>query len=115
MKKPPVSPLSALAGATAAPARNPSPESLNSPSKARRNLIDAPPARTRNSDLGDNDGQLATEQILRVLTALKKGDFSVRLPVTLTGTAGRVADAFNDVAEMLSSTTEDLSRVCRVV
>jgi len=71
---------------------------------------------TGNSDSGgEHNGQLVTEQILMVLTALKKGDFSVRLPVTLTGTAGRVADAFNDVAEMLSSTTEDLSRVCRVV
>src|SRR5689334_15025625 len=59
--------------------------------------------------------QVDAEEILLVLTALKKGNFGVRLPVTWTGTAGRVADAFNDVAELLSNTTEDLSRVCRVV
>ena len=58
---------------------------------------------------------LDAEQILKVLTALKKGDFSVRLPVVWVGTAGRVADAFNEVAETLSSTTEALNRVSRVV
>src|SRR5260221_7961028 len=70
---------------------------------------------TRAQEYRDNNDQaLSNEQILQALTALKKGDFSVRLPITLTGTAGRVADAFNDVAEMLGSTTDDLSRVCRV-
>ena len=38
--------------------------------------------------------------ILTALTALKKGDFSVRLPVDWTGVAGKVADAFNDVIEL---------------
>src|SRR5262245_52444956 len=43
--------------------------------------------------------------MLIALSALKKGDFSVRLPITFTGNAGKVADAFNDVADLLSSTT----------
>jgi HAMP domain-containing protein/signal transduction histidine kinase/DNA-binding response OmpR family regulator len=59
--------------------------------------------------------QLDMNAILIALTALKKGDFSVRLPVTFTGTEGRVADAFNDVAELLSGTTKELSRVSHVV
>jgi HAMP domain-containing protein/CheY-like chemotaxis protein/signal transduction histidine kinase len=59
--------------------------------------------------------QLDMNAILIALTALKKGDFSVRLPVTFTGTEGRVADAFNDVAELLSTTTRDLSRISHVV
>src|SRR5436305_93869 len=53
--------------------------------------------------------------ILVALAALKKGDFGVRLPVTFTSTEGKVADAFNDVAELLSGTTRDLSRVSHVV
>src|SRR5690348_9753313 len=53
--------------------------------------------------------------ILVALASLKKGDFGVRLPVTFTSTEGRVADAFNDVAELLSGTTRDLSRVSHVV
>src|SRR6185312_3700843 len=53
--------------------------------------------------------------ILVALAALKKGDFGVRLPVTFTSTEGKVADAFNDVAELLSGTTRDLSRISHVV
>src|SRR4051812_13936910 len=37
--------------------------------------------------------------VLVALASLKKGDFGVRLPVTFTQTEGKVADAFNDVAE----------------
>src|SRR5438552_2794403 len=115
MKKSPSSSLSGLTEASVPPARISPPETPKTPRKSPSEVVAVRP-RTANSDSGEgHNGQLATEQILMVLTALKKGDFSVRLPVTLTGTAGRVADAFNDVAEMLSSTTEDLSRVCRVV
>ncbi len=53
--------------------------------------------------------------ILLALASLKKGDFSVRLPVTFVSTEGKVADAFNDVAELLSGTTRDLSRISHVV
>src|SRR5689334_11964678 len=53
--------------------------------------------------------------ILVALASLKKGDFGVRLPVTFTNTEGKVADAFNDVAELLSGTTRDLSRISHVV
>ena len=53
--------------------------------------------------------------ILVALASLKKGDFGVRLPVTFTHTEGKVADAFNDVAELLSGTTKDLSRISHVV
>src|SRR6266568_1393996 len=37
--------------------------------------------------------------MLRVLTAVKRGDFSVRMPVTSTGQAGQVAVAINDIIE----------------
>src|ERR1700675_1516168 len=37
--------------------------------------------------------------MLSVLTAVKRGDFSARLPATWTGTAGKVASALNDVIE----------------
>ena len=53
--------------------------------------------------------------ILVALAALKRGDFGVRLPVTFTSTEGKVADAFNDVAELLLGTTRDLSRISHVV
>src|SRR5437868_6878302 len=58
---------------------------------------------------------LDSDHLVVALMALSKGDFSVRLPVTWTGTAGRVADSFNTVAELLDTTTDDLSRISRVV
>ena len=37
--------------------------------------------------------------MLSVLTAVKRGDFSARLPATWAGSAGRVAGAMNDIIE----------------
>src|SRR2546421_6533144 len=64
---------------------------------------------------GGSNGELNTQEVLGALVALKKGDFSARLPVGWSGVAGKVADTFNDVAEMMYSSTEQLSRVSRVV
>ncbi|MCI0745407.1 MAG: HAMP domain-containing protein [Verrucomicrobia subdivision 3 bacterium] len=63
------------------------------------------------------DGGVSVElrEVLRALTALKKGDFSVRLPIHWVGNAGKVADTFNDVAEMMEEQTSDLNRINRVV
>ena len=44
-------------------------------------------------------GDIDVKQLLTSLTGLKKGDFSVRLPLDWNGTAGKIADAFNDVVE----------------
>src|SRR5436853_7291524 len=56
-----------------------------------------------------------TTALLTALTALKKGDFSVRLPVEWTGVAGKVADAFNDVLELNERMARELERLSRVV
>jgi len=37
------------------------------------------------------------KSMLTALTALKKGDFSVRLPIGLTDIDGEIGEAFNDV------------------
>ena len=47
--------------------------------------------------------------------ALKKGDFSARLPVTLEGMDGKIADAFNDVIELNQRHAAELERLSRVV
>src|SRR6185437_11099359 len=64
-------------------------------------------ARTRSSD------EVAT--ILHALTALKRGDASVRLPAEWHGVLGRVADAFNDVVERNERMAQELSRLSIVV
>src|SRR5437879_6451300 len=46
---------------------------------------------------------------------LKTGQFGVRRPVAWTGIAGKVADSFNEVTEMMSRSTVELSRISRVV
>ena len=68
------------------------------------------------SPLGSANGSdLDAKLILHALMALKKGNFSVRLPIEWTGTGGKVADSFNDVAELMEKSTEDLNRVSRLV
>src|SRR5947209_715959 len=53
--------------------------------------------------------------LLSALTALKKGDFSTRLPLEWTGVAGKVADTFNDVIELNQRMALELERLSRVV
>ncbi|MGZ5567595.1 MAG: HAMP domain-containing protein, partial [Limisphaerales bacterium] len=54
-------------------------------------------------------------QLLSALTAFKRGDFSVRLPVHWIGVGGKVAEAFNDVADIMSQSTRDLNRISRLI
>ena len=58
---------------------------------------------------------LNDRQLLVALTALKKGDFSVRLPMEWTGLAGKIADAFNEVIELNERMANELDRLSRVV
>src|SRR6185369_12700715 len=64
---------------------------------------------------GYADDQIDGDQLLMALMGLKKGDFNIRLPLGWTGLGGKVADTFNQVAEMMGQSTEDLSRISRVV
>ncbi|MCC7420641.1 MAG: hybrid sensor histidine kinase/response regulator, partial [Planctomycetaceae bacterium] len=57
----------------------------------------------------------ANRELLLALSALKDGDFSVRLPVEWTGLAGRVADAFNSVVERNQRMASELDRLSRAV
>jgi HAMP domain-containing protein/signal transduction histidine kinase/CheY-like chemotaxis protein len=62
---------------------------------------------------GNNQTEL--KQLLTALTAFKRGDFSVRLPVDWTGLAGKVADRFNDVIALNQRMSRELERIGRVV
>jgi HAMP domain-containing protein/signal transduction histidine kinase/CheY-like chemotaxis protein len=59
--------------------------------------------------------QLSKTMLLTALLALKKGDFTVRLPLDLSGVEGRIAEAFNDVVELNQRMAEELERLSRVV
>jgi HAMP domain-containing protein len=58
---------------------------------------------------------LDQKQLLAVLMAFKKGDFSVRMPLDQTGIAGKIADTLNDVIEMNEKLANELARVSTVV
>src|SRR3989337_3085594 len=50
-------------------------------------------------------------ELLRSLRAYRRGDFSVRMPLTLTGIDGEIAEAFNDVVEMNEALAAEIARV----
>ncbi|TLZ37041.1 MAG: response regulator [Gammaproteobacteria bacterium] len=67
-----------------------------------------------------NDLHLAPETLdrralLRALRALKKGDFTTRLPLDLTGIDGQIAEVFNDIVEINESIASEIARVCKTV
>ena len=62
--------------------------------------------------------QASTDELtllLGALTALRRGDASVRLPAHWTGLAGKVADAFNEVVELNAGMADELCRLHQVV
>jgi HAMP domain-containing protein/signal transduction histidine kinase/DNA-binding response OmpR family regulator len=81
-------------------------------------------SRTRSSDAGAGGG-LATavpdasqpdlSVILASLQTMSDGDFSVRLPGSWTGLAGKLADTFNDIASSNQQIAQELKRVGQVV
>src|SRR5947209_7141593 len=54
-------------------------------------------------------------ELLRVLLAVKGGDFGVRMPPDLTGLAGKVTDTLNEVIELNESLARELARIGTVV
>jgi HAMP domain-containing protein/signal transduction histidine kinase/CheY-like chemotaxis protein len=62
-----------------------------------------------------SNADVSVRHLLKALIALKKGDFSVRLPLDWNGTAGKISDAFNDVIERNERMAQELERLSRVV
>src|ERR1700720_381189 len=56
-----------------------------------------------------------SKELLTGLMGLKRGDFSVRLPLEWTGIAGKIAESFNDVVELNQRMARELDRLSRVV
>src|SRR5690242_9164951 len=101
------------------------------PSSPRKGLDPAgdgiPTATATEADPGQNDGPPGAEPrtLLAALKRLKKGDFAVRLSPggTENGQANgdraslgaEVAEAFNDVAELLEQSTRETARIVNLV
>ena len=76
-------------------------------SRVRKRVIDRSPEL-----LYDNGHDKA---ILSILQAVKKGDFSVRLPAEWTGMAGKIADEINGLIELNALFAEEFKRVSHAV
>jgi HAMP domain-containing protein/signal transduction histidine kinase/CheY-like chemotaxis protein len=59
--------------------------------------------------------KIDNKELLKVLTAFRKGDFSVRMPVHKTGLAGKIADTLNEIIELNQRMTQEFDRISRVV
>ena len=50
-------------------------------------------------------------ELLKALRAFKRGDFSARMPLNLTGIDGEIAQTFNDVVELEEAKATEIARV----
>src|SRR4051812_48051099 len=53
--------------------------------------------------------------LLKTLSAFKKGNLAVRMPVDRTGVDGKIADVLNDVLELSEQKAKELDRISRSV
>ncbi|MBO3457788.1 HAMP domain-containing protein [Aetokthonos hydrillicola Thurmond2011] len=58
---------------------------------------------------------LDPQQLLKTLVAVKKGNFSVRMPIDRTGITGKIADTLNDIIEINERMAAELDRISTVV
>src|SRR6188508_895270 len=64
---------------------------------------------------GNGAIEMDPRQLLRALTALGRGDFTVRLPDDWVGLGGKIADAFNGVVERNQRLASELDRISKAV
>jgi hypothetical protein len=58
---------------------------------------------------------LSKKDLLSVLNAFKRGDFSVRMPLEAVGIDGKIADTLNDVIELNERMTKEFARISSAV
>src|SRR5579885_3665454 len=89
----------------------------------RRNAQAAVMNRDSNASNGGNGAAIAVAEtgqpdlavVLGALQTMRDGDFSVRLPGSWTGLAGKVADTFNEIVAANQQMAQELQRVGQVV
>jgi len=58
----------------------------------------------------DNGEQIDSKRLLQVLTEVKNGNFSVRLPVDETGMYGKICDTLNEIISLNEDMTREFNR-----
>ena len=54
-------------------------------------------------------------ELLKALRSFRRGDFSVRMPLNLTGIDGEIAQAFNDCVELEEAKATEIARIAEQV
>ncbi len=67
------------------------------------------------NNMADFADELDVKLLLSTLMALKKGDFTARMPSDLTGMSGKVADTLNEIIEIKEKMVKAITDVSRVV
>ncbi|GJJ00158.1 histidine kinase [Duganella rhizosphaerae] len=67
------------------------------------------------NDMTDMGEQIDAKRLLSTLMALKKGDFTARMPSDWTGMAGKIADTLNEIIETKEKMVQVVTDVSRVV
>ena len=62
-----------------------------------------------------SNGHFDAKGLLAALKTLKRGDFGIRLPLDETVVGAAIAEAFNDVADLLEHGTRETARIAEVV
>lgn len=62
-----------------------------------------------------SDDQIVVGELLNALMAMKKGNFSYRMPYDRTGMAGKVADTFNEIMDIQEALVSEVQTVAKVV
>ncbi len=76
---------------------------------------ESPASPQASNGASEDTAALDSELLLGVLSQVKAGDFTARMPIHLTGVAGKVADSLNDIIGANQALGTELERVSRVV
>ncbi|HEY1805843.1 MAG TPA: HAMP domain-containing protein [Terracidiphilus sp.] len=92
---------------------------MKQPSRGKAGQNFVPVADAPQAELPGTNGQHAEPEhlatILQCMQTMKNGDFSVRLPVSWTGLAGKIADNFNEIVIANEQMAFELKRVGQAV
>ena len=67
------------------------------------------------NNMSDFIEELDAKLLLSTLMALKKGDFTARMPSDWTGVAGKIADTLNEIIEIKEKMVKAVTEVSHVV
>src|SRR5688572_17936386 len=74
-----------------------------------------PPAKKAAAAAPSDGPPIGLEDVLDALTAMRDGDFTVRLPQFSDGTLAAIAERFNEVVEINADRAAELQRAARVI